>query len=163
MHIRATYGSHRMHTYMHVCIRAVNACARKCMYMHVSDFIEAVYGLDWSSMCPYFQHILADTDTLLGTQYARICMYMHVFLSAFLAQIRAYTYGHGAVTVAVRSPAPAPVSALSPRSLQQVCRTAAQAQADRQIQSDQVCATNERAAGAGNLDRHALAVPWQSW
>ena len=66
-------------------------------------------------MCPYFQHILADTDTLLGTPYAHICMYMHVFLSAFLAQIRAHAYGHGAVTVALRSPAPAPVSALSPR------------------------------------------------
>ena len=83
MHIRATYGTHRMHTYMHVCIRAVNVCARKCMYMHVSDFIEAVYRLDWSSMCPYSQHIRADTDTLLGTPYARICTYMHVFLSAF--------------------------------------------------------------------------------
>jgi hypothetical protein len=44
------------------------------------------------------------------------------------------------------------------RSLQQVCRAAAQAQADRPIQSDQVCATNQRAAGAGNLDRHASAV-----
>jgi hypothetical protein len=42
-------------------------------------------------------------------------MYMHVFLSAFLAQIRAHTYCCGTVTVALRSPAPAPVSALSPR------------------------------------------------
>ncbi len=114
-------------------------------------------------MCPYFQQILADTDTLLGTPYARICMYMHVFLSAFLAQIRAHTYGHCAVTVALRSPAAAPVSALSPLSLRQVCRAAAQAQADHQIQSDKVCSTNQRAAGAGNLDRHSSAVPWQSW
>ena len=68
---------------MQVCIRAVNVYARKCMCMHVSDFIEAVYRLDWSSMCPYSQHIRADTDTLLGTPYARICTYMHVFMSAF--------------------------------------------------------------------------------
>jgi hypothetical protein len=145
---------------MHVCIRAVNVCARKCMYMHVSDFIEAVHRLDWSSMCPYSQHIRADTDTLLGTPYARICMYMHVFLSAFLAQIRAHTYGHCAVTVALPG---AGLRTFAARSLRQVCRAAAQAQADRQIQSDQFCATNQRAAGAGNLDRHASAVPWQSW
>ncbi len=68
---------------MHVCIRAVNVRARKCMYMHVSDFIEAVYRLDWSSMCPCFQYIRADTDTLLGTPYSHICTYMHVFLLAF--------------------------------------------------------------------------------
>ena len=98
MHIRATYDTHCMHTYMHVCIRAVNVCARKCMYMHVSDFIEAVYRLDWSSMCPYSQHIRADTDTLLGTPYARICTYMHVFLSAFW---RKYVHIH-TVTVLSR-------------------------------------------------------------
>ena len=47
------------------------------------------------------------------------CTYMHVFLieirSVYLPKIRAHAYGHGAVTVALRSPAPAQVSALSPR------------------------------------------------
>ena len=44
--------------------------------------------------------------------------HMHVYARisvSILAQIRAHTYCHGAVTVALRSPAPAPVSALSPR------------------------------------------------
>ena len=45
--------------------------------------------------------------------------YMHVFLieirSVYLPKIRAHAYCHGAVTVALRSPAPAQVSALSPR------------------------------------------------
>jgi hypothetical protein len=40
------------------------------------------------------------------------------------------------------------------RSLRQICRAAAHAEADHRIQSDQVCATNQRAA-SGNLDRHA--------
>ena len=47
------------------------------------------------------------------------CTYMHVFLieirSVYLPKIRAHAYCHGAVTVALRSPAPAQVSALSPR------------------------------------------------
>ena len=47
------------------------------------------------------------------------CTYMHVFLieirSVYLPKVRAHAYCHGAVTVALRSPAPAQVSALSPR------------------------------------------------
>ncbi len=75
MHIRATYGTHSMHTYMHVCIRAVNVYARKCMYMHVSDLIEAVYRLDWSSMCPYSQQILTPCWGHSMHVYARNCTY----------------------------------------------------------------------------------------
>ena len=159
MYIRATYGTHRMHTYMHVCIRAVNVYARKCMYMHVSDFIEAVYRLDWSSMCPYSQHIRADTDTLLGTPYARICTYMHVFLSAFW---RKYVHTH-AVTVALRSPAPAQVSAFLPRG--RYGKFVAQQRKRRQIAKfNQIrSARLISAQPAPNLDRHASAVPWQSW
>ncbi len=125
MHIRATYGTHRI-TYVHaVCIRAVNVYARKCTYVQVSDFFEAVYWLDWSSMCLYFQQILADTDTFLGHHmYACICTY---FCQHFW---RKYVHiGHGAVTVAFRSPGTgAGLCTFTARLLRQVCRAAAQAQ-----------------------------------
>jgi hypothetical protein len=35
----------------------------------------------------YFQYILAYTDTVMGSTYVSMCMYMHVFLS----KIHAYT------------------------------------------------------------------------
>ena len=71
----------------------------------------------------YFQRIRADTDTLLGTPTVRISTYIHVLMQKCVhirtvriyAEIRAHAYGHGAVTIALRSPAPAQVSALSPR------------------------------------------------
>ena len=51
------------------------------------------------------------------------------------------------------------------RSLRQVCRAAAQAQADRQIQSDQVCATEQLrpAATCTGAPWMRAEVPWQSW
>jgi hypothetical protein len=81
---------------------------------------------------------------------------------------RAHIHGHGAVTVA--SPSPAPARGPSPfaaRSLWQVCRAAAQAQADCHIQSDQVCATEQRqpaaiCTGAPWLKCHGN-LGWQSF
>jgi hypothetical protein len=50
------------------------------------------------------------------------------------------------------------------RPLRQVCRTAAQAKADRHIQSDQVCATERRHPAASYIGAPWLRaeVPWQS-
>jgi len=46
-----------------------------------------------------------------------------------------------------------------------ICRAAAQAQADRRIQSDQVCATEQRRPAATCTGAPWLRadVPWQSW
>ncbi len=51
------------------------------------------------------------------------------------------------------------------RSLRQVCRAAAQAQADRRIQSHKVCATEQRrpAATCFGVPWLRAEVPWQSW
>jgi hypothetical protein len=51
------------------------------------------------------------------------------------------------------------------RSLRQVCRAAAQAQADRRIQSDQVCATEQQrpAATCTGAPWLRAEVSWQSW
>ncbi len=59
-----------------------------------------------------YVHIRATYGTHRVT-YGRACM--HEFLSVVLVQIRANTYGHCAVTVALLSLAHAQVSALSPR------------------------------------------------
>ncbi len=58
-----------------------------CTYVHIYDFRWAVYCLVCSSICMYFQYILAYIDTVMGRTYVSICMYMHVFLS----KIHAYT------------------------------------------------------------------------
>jgi hypothetical protein len=138
LQIRAIYVQHTaqivLYTYTTYHIRTWTYMHVYRTYVHVYDFNVAVCWVDWSRMWMYFQWIRADTDTLLGTPTVRIwtymyvfviiraytcCTYMHVFLieirSVYLPKIRAHAYGHGAVTVALRSPAPAQVSALSPR------------------------------------------------
>ncbi len=76
--------------------------------------------------------------------YACICTY---FCQSFW---RKYVHIHKVMAlsrllcVQCRSPAPAPVSALLPRGCYSKFVVRQQAQADRQIQSDQVCATNQR-------------------
>ncbi len=54
-----------------------------CTYVHIYDFQGAGYCLVCSSICMYFQYILAYTDTVMpvGRTYVSICMYMHAFLS----------------------------------------------------------------------------------
>ena len=75
-------------------------------------------------ICTY---LFENTYIYVQYVYVRICNYtciyvLHVYARIFdrntvryLPKIRAHTYGRGAVTVALRSPAPAQVSALSPR------------------------------------------------
>ena len=103
-----------------------------------------------------------------------LCMYFQQYICPYFVCIsssiscfifRAY-HGHGAVTVASRSPAPARgLCTFAARSLRQVCRAAAQAQTDRQIQSDLVCATEQRQPVATCTGAPLLRaeVPWQSW
>jgi hypothetical protein len=85
-------------------------------------------------------------------QYARVFACILTYNDSISVQLRAYTYGHGAVTVASRSPAsaPAPVSALSLRGRygKFVARHRKRRQAGRPIQSDQVCATEQRKPAA---------------
>jgi hypothetical protein len=92
---------------------------------------------------------------------------LYVFPTVFLAVFFVHIHNrHGAVTAALRSPAPARgLCNLRRASLRQVCRAAAQAQADRRIQSDQVCATEQRRPAATCTDAPWMRaeVPWQSW
>jgi hypothetical protein len=81
---------------------------------------------------------------------------------------RAHAHGHGAVTVASHSPAPARgLCPFAARSLWQVCRAAAQAQADCHIQSDQVCTTEQRQQAAtctgAPLQKCHGNLGWQSF
>ena len=94
-----------------------------------------------------------------------ISVSIFVCISSSIFFFRAY-HGHGAVTVASHSPAPARgLCTFAARSLRQVCRAAAQAQTDRQIQSDLVCATEQRQPVATCTGAPLLRaeVPWQSW
>ena len=93
----------------------------------------------------------------------RIFVCISSSISCFFS--RAY-HGHGAVTVDSRSQAPARgLCTFAARSLRQVCRAAAQAQTDRKIQSDLVCATEQRQPAATCTGAPLLRaeVPWQSW
>ena len=158
-------------------------------YEQYFTLTEAVYACISSS----YMHILTPWWEGRMSVYASICMYfyqkyMHIHQAVYerisnsisgsifvcisnsisCCIFRARTHGHGAVTVASHSPAPARgLCPFAARSLWQVCRAAAQAQADCHIQSDQVSGCADElwtAAASGDLYRRALAeVPWQSW
>ena len=96
-----------------------------------------------------------------------LAVFLHVFPTVFLAVFFVHIHNrHGAVTAAsLRRRRRAVSATFAARSLRQVCRAAAQAQADRQIQSDQVCATEQRrpAATCTGAPWLRAEVPWQSW
>ena len=133
---RITYVHVRIRTYTHVYARIWLQRSR------MLGWPEPYVNVFPMNTCRYW-HPAGDTDWTYLNVYVRICSkirtytcstymyvfviiraytcctYMHVFLieirSVYLPKIRAHAYCHGAVTVALRSPAPAQVSALSPR------------------------------------------------
>ena len=110
--------------------------------------------------------------------YARICNYtciyvQHVYASIFDRNtVRTFAKNtctylrsrccHGCFAF---TGAGASLCTFTARLLRQVCRAAAQAHADRQIQSDQVCATDQQklAATCTGVPQLRAEVPWQSW
>ena len=96
-----------------------------------------------------------------------LAVFLYVFPTVFLAVFFVHIHNrHGAVTAASRSPAPARGLCKLRRAVPTaICRAAAQAQADRRIQSDQVCATEQRrpAATCTGAPWLRAEVPWQSW
>ncbi len=110
MHIRATYGTHRMHTYMHVCIRAVNVCARInaciCTYLtSLKQYIDLTGAVCVRIPSIYVQ-ILTPCWGHRMHVYARICTY---FFQHFGANTCTYILSRCCHSCF------APVSALSPR------------------------------------------------
>ena len=144
-----------MHVYpVHTCIYWHSDGRDVCQYMQVYVCISI------KNTCIYIKQYMNVFPTVSGSIF--VCISNSISCCIF----RARTHGHGAVTVASHSPAPARgLCPFAARSLWQVCRAAAQAQADCHIQSDQVCADELwTAAASGDLYRRALAeVPWQSW
>ena len=98
-----------------------------------------------------------------------LAVFLYVFPTVFLAVFFVHWHihkRHGAVTAALRSPAPGRSLCKLRRAVPTaICRAAAQAQADRRIQSDQVCATEQRRPAATCTGAPWLRadVPWQSW
>ena len=115
-------------TYVHVRIRSY--VERICTYLTSKEpyvgltgaVCECISNEYVQILTPFWGHRLYVYERISTYLCRNTCIYvqyMHVFLieirSVYLPKIRAHAYGHGAVTVALRSPAPAQVSALSPR------------------------------------------------
>ena len=121
-------------------------------------------------ICQKYMHIHQSVYVRISSSIfvcisSSISVSIFVCISSSIFFFRAY-HGHGAVTVASHSPAPARgLCTFAARSLRQVCRAAAQAQTDRQIQSDLVCATEQLQPVATCTGAPLLRaeVPWQSW
>ena len=142
--LRSYWIRTRRITYVHVSIRTYTHVYAR-IWLQRSRMLgwpEPYVNVFPMNTCRYW-HPAGDTDWTYLNVYVRICSkirtytcstymyvfviiraytcctYMHVFLieirSVYLPKIRAHAYCHGAVTVALRSPAPAQVSALSPR------------------------------------------------
>ncbi len=150
----------------------VNVCI--CMYMTSYEQYIALTAAVYACISSSYMHILTPCCEGRMSVYASICKYfykkyMHIHQAVYerisnsisgsifvcisnsisCCIFRAHTHGHGAVMVASHSPAPVRCPCpLAARSLWQVCREAAQAQADCHIQLDQVCATEQRQPAA---------------
>ena len=171
LQIRAIYVQHTaqivLYTYTTYQIRTWTYMHVHRTYVHVYDFNVAVCWVDWSRMWMYFQWIRADTDTLLGTPTVRIWTYIHVFMQKYvhIRAVYARIFDRNTVRIFAKNTctcirsmcchgcfaftgAGASLCTFAARLLRQVCRATAQAHADRQIQSYQVCATDQRKLAA---------------
>ena len=117
--------------------------------MHV--YMTKIHAYTSVSICTYIQQYFV---CIFSSISVRIFVCISSSISCFI--FRAY-HGHGAVTVASRSPAPGRgLYTFAARSLRQVCR---------KIQSDLVCTTEQRQPVATCTGAPLLRaeVPWQSW
>ncbi len=96
---------------------------------------------------------------------------LYVFPAVFLAVFFVHIHNRYGAVITVTVPSRllrvrrrrrAVSATFAARSLLQVCHAAAQAQADRSMQSDQVCAAGQRRTCTGAPWLRAEA-PWQSW
>ena len=123
---------------------------------------------------PFYEQYIAVTDAVYAcisslylhipmSVYVSICLYicqkyMHIHQSVYVrisrSRCRHAALGHGAVTVASHSPAPARGRCtFAARSLRQVCRAAAHGTSQNSIRSG---LRDRTAAASGNLYRRAL-------
>ncbi len=141
--------------------------------MDLNQYMSVYGSIFIKNTCIYINQYMNVFPTVYLTVFLYVVLavylavFLYVFPTVFLAVFFVHIHNrHGAVTAASRSPAPARGLCKLRRAVPTaICRAAAQAQADRRIQSDQVCATEQRrpAATCTGAPWLRAEVPWQSW
>ena len=126
-----------MSVYVSICMYI----CQKYMHTHQSVYVR----ISSSISCSSFVCISSSIS---------VRIFVRISSSISCCIFRAYTLGHGTVTVASRSPAPARGRCtFAARLLRQVCRAAAQGTSQNSIRSG---LRDRTAAASGNLYRRAL-------
>jgi hypothetical protein len=94
-----------MHVFACICTYMTSASSIAQLYLHISTTY-----VQYTALIVYYTDMMYIIRTL---QYTPVFACIFTYTDSISVQIRAYTYGHGVVMVASRSPALALVSALS--------------------------------------------------
>ena len=150
-------------TYVHVRIRSY--VERICTYLTSREPYVGLTG----AVCECISNeYVQNTDTQWGHRmyaYERICTYLFRNTCIYVLHVYARIFDRNTVRIFAKNPctcilsrcchgcfaftgAGASLCTFAARLLRQVCRATAQAHADRQIQSYQVCATDQRKLAA---------------